>query len=299
MRVLVTGITGLIGSAIGAHLLAKGHAVVRLSRQPAADGCTESVCAQLGTESFVEQVASSVPFCDCIVHAGASLDKSVAAPSISLTNCLGTQQIVALAMRWGGVPIVNISSIGVIGTPRILPITENHPAAPATSYHASKLFGEHVMSIASNQGIPCVSLRVTAPIGPAMPANRILPVFIRRALDGQPIELAGQGTRRQDYVDVRDVASAVAGCIARPQVRGILNTGSGRSISNLDLAKLCVQVCDSRSEIRFSGTPDPEESLAWDISIDRAREMIDYCPLYALEDSARTIMDACARRHSQ
>ena len=298
MKVLVTGITGLIGRAIGARLLAEGHEVVSLCRRPASDGCAKSVCAELGAESFVDQVASTVPSCDGIVHAGASLDKNVYAPSISLTNCLGTQQMVALAMRWGGIPVVNISSIGVIGTPRILPVTENHPTAPTTTYHASKLFGEHVMSVASNQGIPTVSLRVTAPIGPAMPANRILPVFIRRALDGQPIELAGQGMRRQDYVDVRDVASAVAACLARPQVRGVLNVGSGRSISNLDLANLCVQVCDSRSEVSFSGSADPEESLAWDVSTDRARETIDYSPMYALEDSARAIMDACVRRHS-
>lgn len=299
MKVLITGITGLIGSAIGAHLLAEGHQLVSVSRRHAADGYTESVRAELGSESFVEQVTSTVSFCDCIVHAGASLDKNVAASSISLTNCLGTQQIVMLAMRWGGVPIANISSVGVIGTPRILPVTENHPTAPATSYHASKLFGEHVMSVASNQGIPTVSLRIAAPIGPAMPTNRILPVFIRRALDGQPIELVGQGSRRQDYVDVRDVASAVVACLTRPQVRGILNVGSGRSISNLDLAKLCVQVCDSRSEIRFSGTADPEESLVWDVSIHRAGEMISYYPRYALEDSVRTIMDAYARRHPQ
>jgi hypothetical protein len=78
----------------------------------------------------------------------------------------------------------------------------------------------------------------------------------------------------------------------------VLNVGSGRSISNLDLARLCVQLCGSRSEIRFSGTADPEESLAWDVSIDRAREMISYSPLYTLADSARTIMVVCARRHS-
>jgi len=292
MKILVTGINGLIGSAIGTHLLAEGHEVIGLSRRAAGDGCTVSVCAELGGEAFVERVASMTPSCHAIVHAGASLDKNVVAPSISLTNCLGTQQVVALAMRWGGVPIVNISGTAVVGVPRILPVTEDHPTAPTTSYHASKLFGEHVLEAASNQGIPTVSLRVTAPIGPAMPANRILPVFIRRALDGQPIELAGRGTRRQDYVDVHDIASAVVACLARPHVRGALNIGAGRSISNLDLAELCVQMCDSRSEIRFPGTTDPEESHTWDVSIDRAREMIGYSPRYALEDSARTIKDA-------
>jgi len=257
------------------------------------------VHAELGAVLTVEQVAAALPSCNCIVHAGASPDRDVAAPSISLTNCLGTQQMVALALRWGGAAIVNISSIGVIGIPRVLPVTENHPAEPRTSYHASKLFGEHVMNVASRQGIPTVSLRVTAPVGPAMPLNRILPVFIRRALSGEPLEIAGQGTRRQDYVDVRDVAAAVAACVARPQVRGILNAGSGRSVSNLDLARLCVKLCCSYSEIRFSGTADPEESLAWDVSIERARETIDYHPSHTLEDSARAIMDACARRHSQ
>lgn len=299
MKVLLTGGTGFVGGAIGAHLMAGGHEVISLERRPARAGYRKVVHAALGTETTVEQVADEAPRCDCIVHAAASIDKSVAAPSISLVNCLGTQQIVALAMRWGGAAIVNISGVAVIGTPRTLPITEDHPAAPTTSYHASKLFGEQVMHAAAGQGIPNVSLRVTAPIGPAMPENRILAVFLRRALAGQPIELAGKGTRRQDYVDVRDVASAVEACLARPQIRGVLNIGSGRSISNVDLARLCVELCHSRSEIRFSGAADPEESLAWDVSLERAREMIGYRPRYALEASALAILDAYASSHSQ
>ncbi len=299
MKILVTGITGFIGGAVGSHLLAAGHEVIGLSRRQAGGVCTRSLQAELGAEPFVEQVARAVPSCDGIVHTAASLDRDVAAPAIALVNCLGTQQMVALAARWGGIRIVYISSLAVIGTPHILPITEDHPTAPTTSYHASKLFGEHLMRIASNQGIPTVSLRVTAPIGPAVPSHRILPVFIRRALESRPIELAGQGSRRQDYVDVRDIAASVAACLDKPRACGVLNVGSGRSISNLDLARLSIRLCRSTSEIRFSGTVDPEESLAWDVSIDRAAETIGYSPRYALEDTIQAILDAYACRHSQ
>jgi len=296
MKVLVTGISGLIGSAIGAHLRATGHEVFGLSRRAA--GCANDIAAELGSEAFVEEVANRIPCCERIVHAGASLDKHLAAPSIALTNCLGTQQILALAARWGGIPVVYVSSVGVIGRPRMTPITENHPTAPASSYHASKLFGEHLMTLASEHGIPTASLRITAPIGPAMPAGRIVPVFIRRALDGQPIEVSGKGARRQDYVDVRDVACGVAACLAKPQMGTLLNIGSGRSISNLDLARLCVQLCSSRSQVCFSGAADPEESNSWDVSIGCARERIEYSPAYSLENSIRGIAEVYARGNS-
>jgi len=299
MKVLLTGGNGFVGSAIGAHLNACGHEITAIVRNSASLGYARTVRAELGTEIAVEKVMDEAPRCDCIVHAAASLAKDVAAPSIALANCLGTQQLVALALRWDRAAIVYISSLPVIGTPQILPITESHPIAPATSYHASKLFGEHVMNAAASEGIPTVSLRLTAPIGPSMPENRILPIFVNRALAGEPIELAGQGTRRQDYVDVRDVAAAVVACVANPQAGGVINIGSGESISNSDLARICIAICGSPSEIRFSGRPDPEEGFNWEVSIERARKTIGYCPGHSLEESIRAIKDAYASRRPQ
>src|SRR5581483_4135375 len=156
-------------------------------------------------------------------------------PAISLTNGLGTQQMLELAARWQVRSFVFISSVPLIGVPTELPITETHPAAPRTAYHASKLYGEHLCAVARRAGTPAVSLRLTAPVGRTMPPGRILPTFIRRALAGEPLELAGEGTRGQEFVDVRDVARAVDAAIEHA-AGGVLNIASGSCVTNLELA---------------------------------------------------------------
>ena len=45
-----------------------------------------------------------------------------------------------------------------------------------------------------------------------MPDKRIF-LFVKQAQAGQPLQFAGQGSRRQNYVDVRDVATAVEQCL--------------------------------------------------------------------------------------
>jgi nucleoside-diphosphate-sugar epimerase len=231
-----------------------------------------------------------VPRCEAIVHAAASLERNLYAPAISLTNCLGAQQMLAVAARWHVGSFVFLSSVPVIGRPRQLPVTEEHPVDPPTAYHASKLYGERLAALARNQGIPTAVLRLTSPVGPGMPPERVLPVFAARALAGAPLEVAGQGSRCQDYVDVRDVAESVVACLARSST-GVLNIASGRCISNLDLAHRCVGVLRSSSEIHVGCGVDPEEGIRWEVSIEKAEREIGYRPRRSLDESIAAVAD--------
>jgi UDP-glucose 4-epimerase len=296
LRVLVTGASGHVGGAIAQHLLASGHEVVGLSRRLTKESrlLSSALAADVGRDGLAETLVSQQPRCDAIVHAAAALDKEPFAPAISVTNGVGTQQILHLAQLWQVERFVFISGVTVIGRPRRLPITERHPTAPLTAYHASKLYGEHLTAVAAGGGLPAVSLRLTAPVGPGMPGDRILSVFVRRALGGEPLELAGQGTRMQDYVDVRDVARATEAALGR-RVTGVLNIGSGRCVSNLELAQQCVSVTGSGSEVRLSGTEDREEGTRWEVSLARARKAIDYAPGESLESSIAAVAQDIAR----
>jgi nucleoside-diphosphate-sugar epimerase len=286
MRVLVTGASGLIGGAAAAKLAEMGHETIGLSRHPSssAPGTTGVIAADLGRPGAVDMIVDGQPRCDAIVHAAGTNDSSAAGPEISLTNCLGTQQMLELAGRWQVTSFVFISSLQVIGRPLRLPITEEHPVDPLTAYHASKLYGEQLVKVARNGGTPAASLRLNAPVGTGMQAGRIMSVFVGRALRGEPLEVAGEGTRCQDYVDVRDIASAVAAAVQR-SATGLLNVASGRCISNLELARACVKVLGSTSEIRVGTRLDVEEGLRWEVSIDKARAALGYAPRYSLEES--------------
>ena len=119
------------------------------------------------------------------MHAAAAVDHDPAAISVSLANCAGTQSVIAAAERWRAT-LVYISGVTVIGRPASLPVTEDHSVDPPTAYHASKLYGEHLTTLARRRGMAAASLRLTAPVGPGMPGGRILSVFVERALAGEP-----------------------------------------------------------------------------------------------------------------
>jgi nucleoside-diphosphate-sugar epimerase len=296
MRVLITGASGYVGSATATRMLGAGIQVVGLSRKP----ClvipeNDQAIFDISVPGVAAEIVRNVSPCEAIVHAAASLDHDLFAPGVSLANCLGTQEMLKLASLWKSY-FIYISSVPVIGMPRNLPITEDHPVAPPSAYHASKLFGEHLVRLASEQGIRGATLRLTSPVGPAMPPGRIFSVFVSHAAKSKPIQLAGKGGRRQDYVDVRDVARAIEKCLAA-RSQGIYNVASGRAVSNLDLARRCVAVLGSSSAVEFNGRPDAQESWNWDVSIARANQDFGFQPQFSLEDSIRDLATEYAGSH--
>jgi len=295
VRVLVTGSTGLVGRACTHHLAAAGHDVVGVSRSLGTDPWLAGEEAQdIGADDAAAAIAARVPRCDAIVHAAASRATADGAVEIARDNCVGTQQLLALATGWSVDAFVYVSGITVIGRPVELPITESHPTAPESAYHASKLFGEHLVSIAAAAGMHACSLRLAAPVGAGMPDTRILSTFVRDALAGRALQVAGRGGRRQNYVDVRDAASAFEAAIIR-RASGVVNVAGSRSISNLELAELCVELLESDSAIEMSGE-DRAEGFTWDVSIEKAAGTLGWAPSLSLEDSVRAVANGVARR---
>lgn len=270
MRILVTGGSGFVGASVIRRLAGK-HTVVGLSRRES-PGAHESIRHDLSVPGVQPILDATFP-CEVIVHAAAQIDMNPLSREVVQTNTTGALNVLELASSWGAY-VIYLSSIQVIGFPHDLPVTEDHPTAPQTTYHATKLFGEHILAAPGRNG---VALRLTAPVGVTMPRNRILPVFAERAKSGEKLILAGRGGRRQDYVLVDDIADAVSNCLkARPT--GVYNLGSGVSISNLELARLCVETLNSRSEIVFGSYPDPEENAEWDVSVEKAQRDFGYTP---------------------
>lgn len=280
-RVLVTGSSGFVGQAILRHLSAK-YTLVGLSRRPT-PGVHELIQHDLSVPG-IAAITAAAERCEVIIHAAARVDMDPFNAEVVATNTTGTLNAAALAAEWNAY-VIYLSSIQVIGRPQETPITEDHPTHPLTTYHTTKLFGEHL--IAASVPASC-SLRLTAPVGAGMPPARILPTFVRRAATGEGLKLAGEGGRRQDYVRVDDIAAAAAACIER-RPRGVFNLGAGVSISNLELARLCIETLGSWSDITFSEHRDPEEDARWEVSIEKARDAFGYAPHSDLRDVIRAL----------
>lgn len=288
MRVLLTGSTGLVGAACATWLAERDFEVVGVARSPGGGSSPiGSLAIDLREEDADERIAAATAPCEAIIHAAAQIDERDRS-SLVLANCLGTERVLRVAERWGAGRFVYMSSVPVIGRPLKLPISEDHPVAPATVYHASKLFGEHLVA-----GAKCgLSLRIGSPVGPGMPARRILPTFVRRALAGEPLVVIGRGSRRQSYVATRDLAAAVELALTA-ETCGVINIAGAVAISNRELAELCVEALGSSSEIVFEGE-DAEEGDDWDVSIERAAAELGWRPRISLADSVRALAAAAA-----
>jgi nucleoside-diphosphate-sugar epimerase len=110
-------------------------------------------------------------------------------------------------------------------------------------------------------------------------------------MNGAPIRLHGKGQRKQNYIDVRDVTTAVLSAIIKSDVSGMFLLG-GHTISNLELAELCCKITKLHSPIEFSNIVDPHENYQWYIDDSHAKEQLGYIPQYTLTQSIIDIWES-------
>jgi len=283
----LTGVSGFIGDAIASHLVSEGHEVVGLHAKPnswVARKGLSVVLTDIASTDAISRIDKETGPCDAIIHAAASLDMNLFAGDVTRVNCTGLQNILWLATQWRCAKFIFLSSVPVIGIPKFMPITEAHPTQPLTAYHASKLFGEYLVRLVEAHGVMGTSLRLTAPVGPKIPKDRLLSMLVYRALNNLPLLISGVGSRKQNYIDVRDIARASELCLQK-DVSGVFNIASSTCISNLELARRCVERCKSTSTVIFSDRIDPEEGISWDVSIKKAKNKLGFIPQFDIDDA--------------
>ncbi len=292
MKILVTGSNGFIGQSICGTLKSHGHVVIGTGiENDSICNVDDYVSCDISKEDTVEKLLPYLSVGDIIVHTAASLSKDDFDRKLININCAGALNVLELAVKAYCNKIINLSSAPIIGIPRIHPIDEDHSVEPCSLYHATKVMQEHIFGLAKKSGIKTVNIRIPSPIGAGMNKSTILAVFIKHCLKDEPIEVMGNGTRRQNYIDVRDIAGFVEKCCGSDKVNGTYIIGSDKAVSNLELAQKCVAISKSSSEIIIGKTPDPQEGVIWDYSCDKAKS-IDFACRFDIDSSIRDIINA-------
>ena len=288
-RVLVTGVNGLVGGAIFAHLERTGAysliGTVReeTQKQPPRNNAVFATF-DLAREADLFALQASCGTLDAVVHVAAAVGKNLQSETLIDANCRGVLHCIALASSLGARRFVFISSIQVIGAPLSLPVTEDHPVNPQSLYHITKLFGEQALLLEENRPLHPAILRISSPLGPGMRPEGIASVFLRNASRNQDIVLHGKGGREQNYIDTRDIALAVDRAL-RTTATGVYNIAGVSAIANRDFAGLCKAVCRSSSTIAYSGREDAEEDVRWRIATGKAAAELGFTPRHTLEES--------------
>jgi UDP-glucose 4-epimerase len=126
-----------------------------------------------------------------------------------------------------------------------LPITEDHPTNPISSYGVVKLAVEkYILMYQVLYGIAPVILRPSNPYGPRQGTSGIQGVvaaFLSRLKRGEPITIWGDGSTVRDYIHVSDLV-ALAVLAARSSETGLFNVGSGKGHSLNDIIETISRV---------------------------------------------------------
>ncbi|NLV43877.1 MAG: NAD(P)-dependent oxidoreductase [Candidatus Hydrogenedentes bacterium] len=286
MRILVTGTSGHIGGAVAYTLCQEGHEVIGISRtlNPALPEAVRQYSLDITDPEFIDKAVHGVSECEVIVHAAASIKDDTYTAEMMQVNYAGSLNLLDAADTLQARCFIYLSSLSILGMPCEHPITEAHPLTPSTGYAVSKLKAEHKIIEGGTDSRRTISLRVSSPVGPGLRHRRIFRLFVEHALENAPLQIHGTGARRQDYVDVRDIAQGILQAVCS-DCRGIYNLGSGVPVSNLELAQRCIQTLRSSSEIVLTGVNDPDDKVCWDLSIAKAAREFGYAPQFALEQS--------------
>jgi dihydroflavonol-4-reductase len=215
MKVAVTGGTGFVGSHAVAALVAAGHEVRLLARDPAriAPALEPFEVAApdevvTGDVTHAEVIDALLDGCEGVVHAASvySLDPRDG-PRIRHTNVEGTRLVIETARRLGLDPIVHISSVAAI-TPASEPLDHDSPPSERGGiYGRSKAESEALARSHQDQGAPVVTLMPGSVWGPDDPyfgeSCRLTSDFLRGRLRMFP-----RGGHVA-VVDVRDVAATI------------------------------------------------------------------------------------------
>lgn len=287
MNILVTGSNGFIGGHLCQYLKENDDFVIGLDLGEFSNASVDHyVQADISSPDLYEKIDSfEVDKLDAVVHMAADMRHEPFGTNLVGNNCVGTQRLLEYCEDHHVPVFVQLSSLPVIGEPVIHPILEDHPLKPPTVYHVTKITQELLANYAYYTfGLRTVSLRISAPVGIGVNPNTIFPTFVRKAVNNEDLVLIGKGTRQQTYIHVDDISQAVRKSICS-SAQGVYNLGSYNLVSNYDLAKKCVELTNSSSQIKFADKVDPMDDYIWDVSIEKLKKDTGYEPVISIDDS--------------
>lgn len=233
MRALVTGSSGLLGHCLCERLAERGDSLRLLDLvQPepgpaAASAGFEQVTADCSDALAVERAARGV---EVIYHLAAAQRmkpqfKDLSEDRIFDMNLGATRAVLRAAERCGARKVVVLSSSGIYGIPRTVPVREDHPSVPLGAYGRSKVLAEDDCREAVARGLDVTVLRPMSLFGPRM--TGIFVLLFEWVRSGRPVFMLGRGRNRVQMSSAWDVADACLRAAERPEASGaFLNLGS-------------------------------------------------------------------------
>ncbi len=283
MKILVTGGAGFIGSAMVRHLIGEtGHSVVNVDKLTYASSLEALSSVEDPARYAFEKVdirdgaaladvfRNHQP--DAVMHLAAEthVDRSIDGPEIFVdTNIVGTGQLLETAraywsklaperreaFRFHHVSTDEVfGSLGAEGK-----FSETTPYDPSSPYAASKAAADHlVRAWHRTYGLPVVLSNCSNNYGPYQFPEKLIPLMIIKALNGEPLPVYGDGSNVRDWLHVEDHARGLLSVLERGRLGESYNIGGSGERRNIEVVEA---ICGAVDELAPAEDGKPRRDL--------------------------------------
>ncbi|OQY31049.1 MAG: NAD-dependent dehydratase [Anaerolineaceae bacterium 4572_5.1] len=303
MRILVTGAAGFLGSHLCDHLLAEGHNVVGMDNF--ITGRPENLAHLSGHQRFlfIRHDVSNFIFIpgelDAVMHFASPASPNPNSPygyvnlpiQTMKAGALGTHNTLGVAKAHNA-RFMLASTSEIYGDPEVHPQDESYwgrvnPVGERSVYDEAKRFAESLtLAYHRFHGLDTSIVRIFNTYGPRMRLDdgRVVPNFIKQALQGKPLTIYGDGKQTRSFCYVDDLINGIYKLLLSDEHFPV-NIGNPHEITILELAEAVNTMLENPPSIvmhpQKRGEGDPERRRP---DISRAKEVLGWEPVVSLEE---------------
>ena len=300
-KVIVTGGSGFIGSHVVDALMDVGHQVTVIDHR------TRPHRQDVGFEDIdlmdMSSVLAATKEAEHIFHLAAVSNVNYAYKYPVYTtalNILGTTHVLEAA-RINGVRRVYLASTVWVynGTPNGETLDESVPFylnGAGHIYTSSKMACEMIChNYHQLYNVPFTVLRLGIPYGPRMREELLIPIFIKKALAGEPLTVAGKGAQFRKFVYVRDLAEGHVLAMKEEAANQTYNLEGSRKVTVLEVAEGIKAAIGEQVKIQF--VPErPGDFGGKEVTAQKALQDLGWKPKVDFEDGLRRTVEWFLRK---
>ncbi len=229
---------------------------------------------------------------DGVIHLAAEshVDRSINNPDrFILTNVLGTQVLLSLALKYNIPRFLQISTDEVYGSLGATDyFTEETSLKPNSPYSASKAAADLLVRAAyQTYRLPVIISRCSNNYGPYQFPEKLIPLMITNALDGKELPLYGDGLHIRDWIHVQDHCRAIDTIFHYGKPGEVYNVGANEEHSNLEIVKIILnQLCLTESLIKYV-TDRPGHDRRYAMDAGKLRISLRWHPVFSFESGIK------------
>lgn len=289
-RILITGSSGLVGSALKSALDARRFEVTGLDIQ--------ATGSDFGDVRDIDRVCRTVDRCDGVVHLAAVSRVLWGERDPDLcraTNVGGLRNIIdAIHGQKKSSWLIFASSREVYGQPDTLPVSEDAQLRPLNVYGHSKVTGEQLINSARRMGLRASTVRLSNVYGNTDDhADRVIPAFARGAVMGQPLRVDGaKNTFDFTHIDdtIRGLVALVEHMMRGGDALPPIHFLTGQPTTLQQLAEMAIGIADTGSEIRHAPARTYDVAKFYGDPT-RAHELLGWSPQVTLREGLTRLIN--------